>query len=140
MKKEISTSIQIKANPEIVWNILTDFEKYPKWNPFITSVKGNPQVGEKIEVHLQNMTFKPEVLVYDKNQEFKWKGKLLFKGLFDGEHRFLLEKNEDGTTTFTQSEKFSGILVKLFSKNLDTKTLDRFKEMNEKLKARAEEK
>ena len=35
MKKEIKTEILIKASPQIVWSILTDFENYPHWNPFI---------------------------------------------------------------------------------------------------------
>lgn len=33
--KELFTEIEIKATPESVWQLLTDFEKYPEWNPFI---------------------------------------------------------------------------------------------------------
>ena len=73
-----------------------------------------------------------------KNKEFKWIGKLLFKGLFDGEHRFQLMDNSDGTTTFIQSEKFSGLLVRLFAKKLDRETKGDFVAMNEALKKRVE--
>ncbi|PTB91085.1 SRPBCC domain-containing protein, partial [Marivirga lumbricoides] len=48
MTKQIETSIRIKALSETVWDILTDFEKYPQWNPFIKSVKGEVKEGNNI--------------------------------------------------------------------------------------------
>ena len=61
------------------------------------------------------MIFKPIILTRINNKELSWQGKLLFKGLFDGKHKFELIDNGDGTTTFIQSEKFSGIFVWLFN-------------------------
>ncbi len=138
MIKEIKSSIDIKSSPEEVWNVLVDFEKYPEWNPFIHSISGSPIVGQTIHAKIQTMSFKPKVLVFDTNKEFKWKGKLLFKGFFDGEHQFQLIENPNGSTTFIQREVFSGILVGLFSKKLDNETLPGFIEMNKKLKERCE--
>jgi hypothetical protein len=63
----------------------------------------------------------------------------LVKGLFDGEHKFELIDNKNGTTTFIQSEKFNGILVPLFNKMLNNNTTKGFKMMNEKLKQLAEQ-
>ena len=138
MAKQIRTSIQIKSSRETVWQILTDFEKYPQWNPFIKSVSGEVNVGNRIKIELPGMTFKPIVLKMDKNTELKWLGHFLFKGLFDGEHKFYLIDNGDGTTLFEQSENFTGILVKLFSGNLDKGTRQGFEEMNKVLKMLAE--
>lgn len=142
-KKEIRTEILINASPEKVWKILTDFEKYPTWNPFIKSIKGNVKVGEKIIAQIEppeakGMTFKPEVLVFEENKQFSWLGHLFFTGLFDGEHIFELIDNGNGTTTFIQREKFKGILVPLFKKQLDNNTTQGFHEMNQKLKYLAE--
>ena len=138
MKKEITTEVQIAGTSSQVWEVLTDFDSYSEWNPFIKSITGEMKVGNIIKAELGGMTFKPEVLVYEKNKEFKWIGKLLFKGLFDGEHRFQLMDNSDGTTTFIQSEKFSGLLVRLFAKKLDRETKGDFVAMNEALKKRVE--
>lgn len=138
MTKQIKTSITISASREKIWEILMDFENYPKWNSFIKSVSGNVKVGNQIQIKLQGMTFKPVVLILNKNTELKWLGHLWFKGLFDGEHKFYLTSNGNGTTHFEQSEKFSGILVKLFSKNLDKGTKNGFEKMNNELKFRAE--
>lgn len=119
MATEIKTEILINASPEKVWAILTDFQNYPNWNPFIKSITGNVAVGNKIVARLEppevsGMTFKPKVLQFDENKKFRWLGHLLFPGLFDGEHQFELIDNANGTTTFIQSEKFNGILVPLF--------------------------
>ncbi|MBU3011576.1 SRPBCC domain-containing protein [Polaribacter vadi] len=137
MAKQIKTSITINASKEKIWKILTDFENYREWNSFITSVTGKVKVGEQIKIKLQGLSFKPVVLIFNKNTELKWLGYLWFKGLFDGEHKFKLIDNKNGTTTFEQSENFTGILVNLFSKNLE-KTKKHFEQMNNELKIRSE--
>lgn len=138
MAKQIKTSITINASRERIWQILMGFDSYPEWNSFIKSVSGDVKVGNQIQLKLQGMTFKPVVLILNENTELKWLGHLWFKGLFDGEHKFYLTDNGNGTTNFEQSENFSGILVKLFSKNLDKDTKTGFEQMNNELKLRAE--
>lgn len=142
MTKEIRTEIAIEASPEKVWNILMDFNAYPAWNPFITSIAGKAEKGNRLTVKIQPaggkaMTFKPTVLTAKENQKLSWLGRLFFKGLFDGEHTFELIDHGNGTLTFVQSEKFTGILVGML--NLE-KTESGFHAMNRKLKALAEEK
>jgi len=139
-QKEIKTAIDISAPPETVWEILTAFSDYENWNPFIISVEGDFIVGEKVKIIAGGMKFKPKVLVYNTNQEVRWVGKLLFRGVFDGEHSFVLIDNGDGSTTFKHEESFSGILVGLFKKKLDTETTQGFIDMNNRLKALAEAK
>jgi hypothetical protein len=136
--KQIKTSITINASREKIWQILMDFEKYPEWNSFIKSVSGDVKVGNQIRIKLQGMTFKPVVLTLNENTELKWLGHLWVKGLFDGEHKFYLTDNGNGTTNFEQSENFKGILVKLFSKSLEKDTKNGFELMNQELKLCAE--
>jgi hypothetical protein len=145
MAKEIKTEILIKATPEKVWSILTNFNNYPIWNPFIKSIKGEVKVGKKVIVNIEppeskGMTFKPKILKVETNKELIWLGHLLFPGLFDGKHNFKLIDNGDGTTTFVQSEEFKGILVPLFKKQLNNNTRRGFEAMNNKLKELAEQK
>jgi hypothetical protein len=143
MPKVISTSIEIKAHPSKVWFYLTDFESYPQWNPFITRVEGEVKKGSRVKIRVEPpggraMTFKPTILEYESRRKIRWLGHLLFPGLFDGEHRFELTPNANGTTTLTHSESFRGILVPLFKKQLDNNTLKGFKEMNLALRKRVE--
>jgi hypothetical protein len=143
MATEITTRIIINASANKVWEVLTDFNKYAEWNPFITSITGNPEIGNKINVRLvlpgsKGMNMSPRVKAFTTNREFRWLGHLLFTGIFDGEHKFELTDNSDGTTTFIQSEKFKGILVPFLKKMLNGKTVDGFNQMNSALKKRCE--
>jgi hypothetical protein len=145
MATEIKTEILINATTDRVWTVLTNFDNYPSWNPFIKSIKGEVKVGNKITARIEppeasGMTFKPKILTLETNKELSWLGHLLFAGLFDGEHKFELIDNGNETTTFKQSEKFNGLLVPLFKKQLDTNTKNGFAAMNMKLKELAEQK
>lgn len=138
MKHQISTSVTINSDISTVWKVLTNFENYAQWNPFIKSIQGNIQVGRKFKAEIDNMKFQPTTLVYEENKEFTWLGRLLFPGVFDGKHSFLLGENSDGTTTLIQKESFGGILVGFMKKKLDSHILSQFKLMNEELKTMAE--
>ncbi len=137
-QKEIHTEIIINASPEQVWEVLSDFEAYPEWNPFITEVEGKTKKGEKLKINAGGMTFKPTVLIAEKNSELKWIGRLLMPGIFDGTHRFQIIDRGDGTVLFKHSEHFKGLLVGPFSKKLDRETKSGFDAMNKALKERVE--
>jgi hypothetical protein len=139
---KIETKILINANPGTVWRVLTDFENHPDWNPFIRSIKGEKVAGSNIKVFLKppdgkGMSFKPVILKFEPEKEFRWKGKLGIKGIFDGEHYFILEKAGDNQTSFIHGEVFTGILVGMM-RNVLNKTRDGFELMNEALKKECE--
>lgn len=143
MAKEINTEILINTTPDKVWAILTNFNQYPNWNPFIKSIKGDLQVGNKIVARIEppdskGMTFNPKIRTFEQYKKFSWIGHLFFPGLFDGEHKFELIDHKNGTTTFKHSERFTGILVPLFNKMLEINTKNGFEQMNYKLKEIAE--
>ncbi len=144
MEKEIKTEIEIRANAASIWKVLSDFKNYEKWNPFIVSIQGEQKNGSRIRVKIKQpggntMKMKPEILAFNPPSEFRWKGQLFFAGLFDGEHIFEIFENPDGSCRFVQREKFSGILIPLFRKMLDTRTIEGFKLMNKALKTQAEQ-
>ena len=84
------------------------------------------------------MTFKPVVTRVSENREFRWQGRLLFPGIFDGEHIFELEEAGDRKTNFVHRENFGGLLVPLLRKSLETATKQGFVDFNEALKTRCE--
>ncbi|MEA2024854.1 MAG: SRPBCC domain-containing protein [Actinomycetota bacterium] len=141
--RELTTSIVIDSSPEAVWDTLMDFESYSEWNPFVTEISGHAAPGETLNVTLHNpggktMELSPEVTSTEEAREFAWLGKLGIKGIFDGHHRFQIESAGNGSVRFTQTEEFSGILVPVLWRMLDTKTRAGFEAMNAALKDRAE--
>ena len=141
--RELRTEININAPADRVWRLLTDFEHYPRWNPFIRSVRGRPEANTRLEIFIQpsgarGMTFRPTVLRAEPGRELRWLGRLLLPGLFDGEHIFEVEELAGGGVRFVQREKFSGLLVPLLWGRLDRDTRRGFNEMNAALKELAE--
>jgi hypothetical protein len=141
--KELHSEIGIQATPVQVWQILTDFSKYPQWNPFIRRINGEARAGGRIEAFIQpsgvrGQTFKPIVLKAEPNRELRWLGRLLVPGLFDGEHIFIIEPLGAERVRFIQREIFTGMLVPFLTGALDRDTRHGFEEMNQALKDRAE--
>ena len=140
--RELQTSIEIQAEPERVWEVLTDGAAYPEWNPFIRRLEGALEPGGKLEVRIEPpdrraMTFRPRVLTVEPNRELRWLGSLLFRGLFDGEHALLIEPLGAARVRFVQRERFTGALVPFFGKGLAATRVG-FERMNLALKTRSE--
>ena len=140
--KHLQTEIIIEQSIFKVWDVLMDFQAYPEWNPFIRSIKGLKQVDKQLQVDIRtlkgrNMRFEPIVLKYEKNDEFRWKGKLGIRGIFDGEHYFMVEERGAQQTRFVHGEFFSGLLVGIMGALLKD-TEKSFEEMNKALKLKCE--
>jgi hypothetical protein len=141
--RELRSEIEIAAPAEHVWRVLSNFDAYPEWNPFMRSVAGSCKAGSRLTVRIEppggrGMTFKPTILKADPGRELRWLGRLIVPGLFDGEHRLTIETLENGRSRFVQSERFSGLLVGLFASTL-VATQRGFEQMNAALKTRAEQ-
>lgn len=140
---EIRTSVDVDAPPAAVWAVLTDFERYPEWNPR-TRITGEPTEGARLAVAPgpeagRSPTFRPRVLRAEPDRELRWLGHLYVRGLFDGEHSFRIEDRGDGRSRLVQSEQFSGVLAGLVTRFIGADTEDGFHAVNEALKARVEE-
>jgi hypothetical protein len=125
-----------------VWGVLTDFDSYDEWNPFMRIV-GRANEGAHLVVELRppdgrTTTFRPELVHVERNRELRWLGHLFVAGLFDGEHRFRLEPREDGGTHFVHSETFRGVLAGLLLRFTREQVVAGFEQMNAALKERAE--
>jgi len=141
--KSLQTRIDIDAPVDVVWKTLTDTAEYAAWNPFIKHLEGDLVVGNTLAATIQGvgqspMNFTPKVLVSDENKELRWIGGAAIRGIFDGEHYFILEQAPNGGTRFTHGENFRGMLVLVIMPFIGESTRAGFEAMNKALKARAE--
>jgi hypothetical protein len=142
MALHLTTKIDIEAAPEAVWAVLSDLPAYPSWNPFIREASGTLTAGERLDIELQPargraMRFRPTVLAAEANSELRWLGRLVVRGVFDGEHRFAIEPTASGSR-LVQEERFTGLLVPFLARGLRRGTLPGFERMNEAVKERVE--
>jgi hypothetical protein len=140
--RRTDTSVDIDAQPQIVWKVLTDFAAYPEWNPFIRRIEGKISKEARLSVSIQphgqkTMLFRPKMKAAESQVKFSWLGHLLIRGIFDGHHQFELHSKGNGTH-LRHFESFSGLLVPLIWNKIEPSTRAGFEAMNQALKVRAE--
>jgi hypothetical protein len=138
--KTIRTETVIAAPVDVVWAVITDLPSYGEWNPFITAISGDLEVGRRLRVTFslpgqRDRTFTPSVTAYEPGRRLTWFGRLFIPKLFDGEHTLAVEPEGDGTR-FTHSERFMGLLPPLMGKLLAA-THEGFTAMDRALAERA---
>ncbi|HLP42138.1 MAG TPA: SRPBCC domain-containing protein [Fibrobacteria bacterium] len=152
---KVDTEISIQASPERIWNILTAFDAYPEWNPYIQAVRGEVAHDAKVEMdirYLQGMDkgldaiesalitalAPPKYLSWVWNHPFgNW--------WLSAERVFRIKQRDDGKVFFFHEIYFTGFsTVKVlgfldFRRDaLEQKVKLSMIRMNEALKARAE--
>ena len=140
---EMNASIEIAASPERIWSVLTDFQKFSRWNPFIRAVTGKLEAGSSLSIDIappgkRNMRFHPKVIEVQFNRRLRWQGKLIVPGMLDSEHYFDIECQNETDVTFSQGESFTGLLVPFVRSTLAATKIG-FEKMNSALKLRAEQ-
>jgi hypothetical protein len=143
MAFHLHTEIEIDAQADRVWAILSDLAAYPSWNPFVIRAEGTLALDARLAVSLRPpsgraMQFKPHVSRLEPGRCFAWRGSLPIPGLFTGEHQFEVVPLGTGKVRLVHSERFSGLLVPLLKKSLDGDTRRGFEAMNAAVKTRAE--
>src|SRR5436853_514311 len=91
-------------------------------------------VTNKIEI-----IFRPIILDVEPKRELHWIGRLAVPGLFSGEHIFTIEPLGKNHVRFIHREIFTGLFVLIYAGNFDKSIRRGFEEMNQALKAQAEQ-
>lgn len=138
----IETQIDIAASASRVWQILTDFPAYSEWNLFIIKIEGRPEVRTRLRGRIcppgrSPITIKPTVLEVAREWELRWRGRRIVPGFFGGGHSFQI-RTHGQSCRFHQSERFTGIMVRVIGDDVFDAIQRGFEEMNAALKLRAE--
>ena len=110
--RETSVSIEIDADPAIVWVLLTNASDYPRWNSTVTSIDGNIALGEKIKLKSildAKRTFKLKVKEFEPEKKLVW-------GDGQGKRVYTILKNGNGTLSFSMTERIGGLMFPLYAK------------------------
>lgn len=129
----IYTEIVINAPISRVTKEFYDFDSYPLWNPYITSIS-----TENSHLSLLKQRKKTIATVSrSSDTEFGWVESWM-KSIVQLHHNFYFEKIDEHSTKFIQEEYFTGIGRGVFSRISSYKITNGFIAMNEALKARCE--
>ena len=109
--RETEVAIDIRAEPEQVWAVLTNAADYPSWSSTVTSLGGRIALGEKIELKSvldAKRTFKLKVLELEAPARMVW-------GDAMGKRTYLVTRKDAQTVTFSMRERIGGPLFPLFA-------------------------
>ena len=139
----IAAEIEIEAPVSRIWDVISDLDSYADWNPFLPLASGSIVEGERIEVFIKpprarGTTITPRVVLVEEGRGFSWRSNILFPGLFDVEHYFIIDPIDDTRCRFVQGEEITGLFVIPIIWLIGGATRRGFEIMNEALKARCE--
>ncbi len=112
--RETQISTDIKADPAIIWKLLTNANDFPRWNTTVIAIEGSIAEGEKIKLKstlAPKRTFKLKIKELDENKRLVW-------GDGQGQRVYTLVNNNNGTVTFSMHEKIGGLMFPLYAKHI----------------------
>ena len=137
--RSYETSIDIGAEPERIWQLLTDAPGYSKWNAAVERIEGRIAQGETIKVHAPinpGRTFSIRVAEMDAPRRMAWTSGMPL-GLFRGTRTFELTPSGTGQTRFAMREVYTGLLAGVMFRQIPDLT-EAFAEFAASLKQAAE--
>ena len=118
-----TSTARIGAGPEVVWDLITDVERWPEWNPEVRSVTlaGGLVPGSEFRWRSGATRITSTFVRLERPGYAEWTGRTM--GI-RARHVWRLEPDDDGGTTVTTEESFDGLLARLLRGRLQ-QTLQR---------------
>lgn len=110
--RETTVSIDIQADPSIIWSLLTNATDFPRWNSTVISIEGNIVEQGKIRLKAAldpGRVFKLSIKEFQPDNTLVW-------GDAMGKRTFRIRSIGQGLTNFRMSEKIAGPLFPLFAR------------------------
>jgi len=142
--KKIEVSTRVESSRDRIWQVLTAFKDYRRWNPFIEDADGCLRAGGQLNVVLHppggaRFAGNATIRVVRAPVELSWVQRLAFPGLFDREHTFVIHQENARNCRFVHRMRCSGLLLPLLWPGLQSKLTEGCEAMNASLKQCAEE-
>jgi hypothetical protein len=135
----------IHAPIATVWAVLMDLEAYSEWSTMLIVEQPTPlrlHGTVRLRLSLPNgpaYSFVPEIVRLEENKHFAWRQKTGIRGIFDGEHHFILTPVSTERTELHNYERYSGLLSPIIKRlPMMQSAPSGFKRMNDEIKHRSE--
>ena len=118
-RMKYAVSIDIAAEPERIWALLTDAEGMSRWNSTIESIEGTIAEGNTIKLRAKiapGRVFKLKIGKVVPGETMVWSDG--FAPMFRGVRTYTLTPQPDGRTRFAMEEVFSGVMLPMIAGSL----------------------
>jgi uncharacterized protein YndB with AHSA1/START domain len=119
-RMEYTVGINIKAKPEKVWAIMTNARDFPRWNSTVKSMEGRIGLGETVKLVATiapTRSFNLKVNEFVPEKRMVW-GDEKTNPMFKGVRTYTLTPKSDGSTDFTMSEVYTGLMLPMIAGSL----------------------
>ena len=108
--------IEIRAEPEVVWDVLADIDNWPSWNPDVKEARlmGGLRESSVFRWKAGPGTITSTLEKVDRPREIGWRGKTM--GI-NAVHVYKLEPHAEGTEVHTE-ESFDGLVASLLKHSM----------------------
>jgi hypothetical protein len=116
--RTVTATAETTAPADVVWEILTDFERYSEWNPFVTSASGEAREGAEVALRIEPPGQDPsertaEIVILRPAHKLRWQSRLLAPGIRDREVELVIAVTGPGLIGIAASARDEGVLVPL---------------------------
>src|SRR5690606_40113924 len=114
-----AASVEIDAEPAIVWEVLVDLDRYPAWNPFTTAVRSTLREGDAVDLSVRmsrlglTVQQREHLREVREGERLRWGMKLGARWLLSGERDQRIEPLGAGRSRYTTEDTIAGALAPL---------------------------
>ena len=113
--KTLHSELGIGAKAEIVWEVLSDLERWERWNP-VMRVEGQLAPGAQLNAVIsppggKPVRIAPKVTQLDEGRELRWRSHVLLPFVLDIEQGFRVAAEDVGRCRLEQFAVFRGLLA-----------------------------
>lgn len=113
--RSLKTRISIASRPDDVFQVLTDFEQYPRWNPWTRVVEGKAEAGRLVKIKPYRISYWHTLTYqFDRVQKPDYLHRHtvgLLSRLLRIDREIMIYTRTDGSAIFSASTRFSGPLA-----------------------------
>ncbi|HEX8697706.1 MAG TPA: SRPBCC domain-containing protein [Myxococcaceae bacterium] len=132
----------IEAPAEIVWSTLTDFASHQTWDSYVVTWEGEAKVGSRMRLVAmadRRREFVPIVTEVVPARLLRYEHRVLGGFILRAEHEMIIEPVDGASRCrFFQRERFTGLVVPMAWKAIQSSAGPGFERMNRDLKTEAE--
>ncbi len=112
-KLELRSEVEILADPTRIWQVLLDFPRHQRWNPFWARPQGQATLGSRITLELtppgaSSMRLRRLIGTFEPERELGWTGRYGWGWLLRSDQRFRLTEVATGRTRLVVAENLRG--------------------------------
>jgi hypothetical protein len=109
-------AVVVAAPRAVIWDMLTDFEHYDEWNPYLTQGSGMATVGSNVEFVFRADTRGADptvatILIVHPQRKLEWRTRVVAPGILDREQIFRVLPLDSGRWRVVQEVRFEGLLA-----------------------------